>query len=69
MCLHRGTGCLIKQLLGVKPLDFNGGKEFHKDTSSRDQMMKIVKPNFLKFGVIPPNLNIHLDINLGVLIL
>lgn len=68
VCVPQGTGCLIKQLR-VKPLDFNGGKKFHKDTSSKDQIMIIVKPNFLKFGIIPPNLSIYLEINFGVLTL
>lgn len=53
----------MKQLLMVKPLDLNGGEKFHKDTSSKDQMAKTVKPRFLKLEIIPHNLSIHLKID------
>lgn len=68
VCLPQGTGCLLKQLLMVKPLDFNGGEKFCKDTSSKrsnylkKKLSKIVKPRFLKFGTVPPNLSIHVKI-------
>lgn len=60
--LPQGTGCLIKQLLMVMPWDLSGGEEFHKDTSSKDQITKIVKFGFLKLEIIPHNLSIHLKI-------
>lgn len=44
-------------------LDLKGGKTFRKDTSSKDQIAKIVKPSFLKLDIILHNLSIQLKID------
>lgn len=47
----------------VKALDFSGEGRMHKDTSSKDEMARIVQPRFLTLGIIPHNPSIRLKMD------